>query len=148
MKEKWKDVLNYEGVYQISNLGRIKSLGNDKSRKTKILKTYIDKNGYEFVTLRNKGTKKNFSIHRLVAMAFVTNKNIFKYNSVNHIDENKLNNKASNLEWCTSEYNAKYTVCRKVKFITYKNNKLLINFNYIKWLWDRIKSKIGNYPKG
>lgn len=146
--ENWQDIPNYEGIYQISDFGRVKSLGNDKSRKTKILKTYIDKTGYEAVTLRNKGTKKNFMIHRLVALAFVPNYNEFKYNSVNHIDEDKLNNKASNLEWCTNEYNATYTVGRRIKFITYKNSKLIINFKYIEWIWNRIKSKIGNYPKG
>ena len=101
--EIWKDIKGYEGSYQVSNLGRVKSL---KYQKNRILKTILHNNNYYFVTLCNKDNCKNYSVHRLVAQAFIPNPN--NYPVVNHKDEDKSNNKADNLEWCTIEYNNNY----------------------------------------
>lgn len=97
MKEIWKSVKDYENFYWVSNLGRVKS-------KRKVLQPI--KGEYLKVGLSKNGIQKTFTIHRLVAQAFVDNPN--KLNFVNHIDENKHNNVFTNLEWCTNKYNVNY----------------------------------------
>tara|TARA_R110002167_G_scaffold325441_1_gene531495 strand:- start:46 stop:525 length:480 start_codon:yes stop_codon:yes gene_type:complete len=105
MREEWKDVLNYEGLYQVSNLGRVKSLPrNGTGKEERVLKLKLDKYGYSCVGLRNKN-KKYFSIHRLVAIAFVKNKDNGINTQVDHIDGDKRNNSFSNLRWCTCQEN-------------------------------------------
>ena len=101
--EIWKDIKGYEGFYQISNKGNVKSLRRDRER---ILKSEIGKRGYPYVVFSVGGKRKTFKIHRLVAENFVPNPNNFP--QVNHKDENKTNNSVENLEWCTSEYNCNY----------------------------------------
>lgn len=105
--EEWKDIKGYEGLYQISNRGRVKSLGNNKTRKEKILSLKPGNNGYIRVYLCRKREKtKPFLVHRLVAQAFLPNPDNLPV--VNHKDENKLNNNVENLEWCTYQYNNTY----------------------------------------
>ena len=113
--ETWKDIEGYEGKYQVSNFGRIKSLERKeymarnncyRVRKEKVLKPDIDKQGYEKVRLYKNGKGKNIFVHRLVAIAFIKNPN--KHPIINHIDEVPLNNHVSNLEWCTYSYNSTY----------------------------------------
>lgn len=104
--EIWKDIPGYEGLYQASNLGNIKSLNYNNTKKEKLLKTKYDKRGYLAIELRNKGKRYYTRVHRLVAMAFIPNPN--NYPQVNHKDENKENNNVDNLEWCTNDYNAHY----------------------------------------
>ena len=130
MKEIWKDIEGYQGRYQVSNLGRVKSLkmwtGSVYIDKIKILKNIIYKNGYEYIIFDGK----HFLIHRLVAKTFIENKNNFPI--VNHIDGNKLNNNVNNLEWCTYSHNEKEAYKLKLKkgrnkkIIQYdkKNNKI------------------------
>ena len=103
IKESWKDVINYEGLYQVSNLGRIKSLTHKNGL---IRKTSISKNGYERVVLSKKNIVSNFLVSRLVAQAFIPNPE--NKPQVNHKDENKKNNHAGNLEFCTCRYNSNY----------------------------------------
>ena len=99
MIEYWKSISGYEGLYQVSNFGRIKSLvGNHKIRKTR-----IDNSGYKRVTLWCKQKYKNLYIHRLVALSFLPL--IEGKNFVNHKDGNKLNNHVDNLEWMTYSEN-------------------------------------------
>lgn len=100
--EKWVDVIGYEGLYQVSDHGRVRSLG----RKARILKTVKRSNGYLKVNLSKNGKVKNQSVHRLVATAFVSNDEDLP--EVNHEDGNKENNHYSNLVWCTSSYNQKH----------------------------------------
>ena len=107
--EIWRNIEGYEGLYQVSSLGRVKSLGNDKSRKDKILFQYESKSGYLYVTLCKEGKLKSFRVHRLVANAFIPNPNNFK--CVNHKDECKTNNCVDNLEWCDHKYNTNYGTC-------------------------------------
>jgi hypothetical protein len=106
MEEEWRDVVGYEGLYQVSNLGRVKSL----FRYKKILKQTIRRGYYQVELFKNmKG--KIFPVHRLVAMAFLPNHHC--YPCVNHKDEIKTNNNVNNLEWCTYKYNSNYGHCRE-----------------------------------
>lgn len=106
MKEIWKDITGYEGLYQISSEGRVKSLNYNRTGKEKILKAILDKYGYCFVILCKNNKIKKYSIHRLVAQAFIPNPDNLP--QVNHINENKTDNRVENLEWCTAEYNHNY----------------------------------------
>lgn len=119
--EEWKDIKGLESIYQISNYGRVKSLGNSKNRKEKILKLQIDKNGYLHIALHKNGKTKNYLIHRLVAQEFIPNP--YNYQEVNHIDEDRKNNDALNLEWCGHQYNINYGSRNKRAIKTRKNNK-------------------------
>ena len=112
MKEIWKDIPGYEGIYQVSNLGRVKSLEriimgrwHEVKTKEKILKPRIT-NGYLRLQLFKSNKAKNFFLHRLVAMAFISNPN--NYIEINHKDENHFNNNVNNLEWCSHSYNINY----------------------------------------
>lgn len=104
--EIWKDIKGYEGLYQVSNKGRVKSLNYRRIGKEGILKGRPDKDGYLRIGLYKNKKQKPFYIHRLVAIAFLPNPNNLP--QVNHKDENKENNHVENLEWCTSEYNNNY----------------------------------------
>lgn len=109
MEEIWKDITGYEGLYQVSNLGNVKSFrGSTKYGKPKefILKPSVINSGYGVVTLYSGTSKSKHQIHRLVASAFIPNP--FNLPCVNHKDENKLNNRVENLEWCTYQYNNNY----------------------------------------
>ena len=103
IKEYWKPVVGYEGLYMVSNWGRVKSI---KFGKERILKPGTNNYGYLLVKLCKDGKVKAFTVHRLVAEAFLPNPH--NYPCVNHKDENKQNNVVSNLEWCTHEYNNTY----------------------------------------
>ena len=107
--EIWKDITGYEGLYQISNLGRVKSLSRKYSRKDCIMNTPTNHWGYKMVYLSRNKHKKFFSVHRLVALHFIDNPHNYQF--VNHIDEDKTNNNVTNLEWCTSKYNTNYGTC-------------------------------------
>lgn len=102
MKEQWKDIPNYEGLYRVSNLGRVKSLRNNI-----YLKPSPDGSGYPMVCLCNKGKEKTTKIHRLVAENFLSKK---PNQQVNHIDFNKNNNRVDNLEWITHRENIDHAV--------------------------------------
>lgn len=100
MIEEWRDIVGYEGLYQVSNLGRVKSLWFNKER---IMKPAINSAGYYSLVLHNHGIKTSHLVHRLVAKAFLPNN--YNYPIINHIDENKINNITINLEWCDVNYN-------------------------------------------
>lgn len=118
-KEVFKDVLGYEGLYQVSNFGRVKSLKRknvfycglkkeylERPVKEKILNFSKSNRGYLQVCLTKNGKYKTYTVHRLVAKAFIDNP--LNKKTVNHIDGNKLNNCANNLEWATSSENNKH----------------------------------------
>lgn len=109
--EKWLPVLGFEGLYIVSNLGNVFSL-----RRNKILRVRINRRGYGQVNLSKDGVLTTHRVHRLVATSFVPNPN--DHREVNHINENKLDNRAENLEWCDRSYNVNYgsrTTKQKVK---------------------------------
>lgn len=101
MNEIFVDVLGYEGLYKVSNLGNVLSV-----KRNKLLKSSKDSYGYLVVALYKNGERKTCKIHRLVATAFLENK--LQLPQVNHRDENKENNNVSNLEFCTASYNNTY----------------------------------------
>jgi len=96
MKEIWKLVTGYEGLYEVSNLGRVKSV---KFKKHRLKTLYKNKKGYLYTYLYKNGVREYWRVHRLVATVFIPNPE--NKPTVNHIDEDKLNNKVSNLEWAT-----------------------------------------------
>ena len=110
--EIWKDIKGYEGLYQISNKGRVKSLNYRRTGKEKILISSDDGKGYLCVKLCKNNKIKNHKIHRLVAQAFLPNPDNLP--EVNHQDTNTSNNCVENLEWCTHAYNMHYSVFKKI----------------------------------
>ena len=149
--EEWRDIPGYKGLYQVSNLGRIKSLIDKKYdlnekvvkiiNREKMLKQNLTKKGYCNVKLYKNGKGKTYKIHRLVAKTFIPNPE--NKPQVNHIDGNKQNNCVSNLEWNTNEENFNNAIkinlvkTKKIRLID-KNNKeyifdkVLDVFKYIK----------------
>ena len=101
--EEWKLIPGYDGKYEVSDWGRVRSY---KRQKERILSPGKDKNGYYQVSLCKDGKEKHCIIHRLVAEAFISNPNNLP--EVNHKDEDKRNNHVTNLEWCSREYNLAY----------------------------------------
>ena len=116
--EIWRDIKGFEGFYQVSNLGRVKSIacrrlsGRDKGGDFAIAQTehimtpVVSESGYLKIVLRNNSRAFKTSVHRLVATAFISNPKNLQF--VNHINENKKDNIAENLEWCTHSYNCNY----------------------------------------
>lgn len=102
--EVWRDIDGYDGIYQVSDLGRVRSR---YSGEWKVLRAKKEKNGYLRLDLSKDGKQKGLTVHRIVAMAFIPNDDESK-NQVNHKDENKENNRVDNLEWCTAQYNLTY----------------------------------------
>lgn len=105
MTEIWKTIKDYPN-YQVSNLGRVKSLNYLRTGKEKIMKNYKDRGGYLKVDLHKEGKIKKYYIHRLVASAFIPNPNNLP--QVNHRNEIKTDNRVENIEWCTAQYNTNY----------------------------------------
>lgn len=101
MKEIWKDIKGYEGLYQVSNFGNVKSI-----RRNKLLKQKLNKTGYYSVVLSVNGKIKCYLTHRLVAETFITNPDNLP--CVNHKNERKNENRVDNLEWCNYLYNNTY----------------------------------------
>lgn len=142
MQEVWKDIAGYEGLYQVSNLGNVRSLDHYASNGVKeilykgnVLKWHRNKNGYWTVLLCKKSKTKRKYIHRLVAEAFLDNAD--NLSEVNHKDENKKNNCVENLEWCTTKYNVNYgthqekrAVSRGMAVVQYDLSGNLINEYY------------------
>lgn len=108
--EEWRDIKGYEGLYQVSDLGRVKSLNYNKTGEERLMKPYkISKkseNTYYLIQLHKDGKKYRKRVHRLVAEAFIPNPNGLP--DINHKDENGLNNRVDNLEWCNAKYNNNY----------------------------------------
>ena len=103
--EIWRDVPGYEGLYMVSNMGNVLSLGGRKgSEPLKVLRQSLMTSGYKMVVLRKDGISKNVSVHRMVALAFIPNPS--NKAEVNHKDGNKLNNTVPNLEWVSKSENA------------------------------------------
>lgn len=153
MKEIWKDIEGYDGIYEISNFGNIKTRRRQGS-KGGLLSPYKRPDGYYEVNLRKDNNSKLFLLHRLVAETFIPNPKKYKY--INHIDGNKKNNKISNLEWCTFQHNMieAYRIGLNPKRYGKKNPnhhsivQLDMNNNFIKeWDYIRIASLTLKIPE-
>ena len=118
--EQWKTIIGFE-EYQISNLGRLRSFKNNNIYYLNPMLRGHTNQKYKCVRLFNKLGSQVFTIHRLVAMAFIDNPN--NYPIVNHKDEDKLNNAASNLEWCTYQHNLTYNNLHIRKGLKLRNRK-------------------------
>lgn len=120
MQEIWKPIIGFENLYEVSNLGNVRSLDklvkakNNSNRlvKGRLLSPTLGKNGYYIVTLSKEGIDKKAYVHRLVALHYVENPKPNEYNVINHKDENPKNNVYTNLEWCTQAYNQSYGTAR------------------------------------
>lgn len=125
--EEYRDIIGYEGLYQVSNLGNVRNF-----RTKKVLKGGCDLGGYRIVSLRKNNIQKTKTVHRLVAKAFIPNPDGLP--CINHKDENKLNNNVENLEWCTYQYNNNYGTFteRRVKKRYKKVQQYDMNGNFIK----------------
>ena len=131
-KEIWKPITGYEGYYEVSNKGRIKSLimwngHRYKTRdKPKILKQSNTTTGYKKVELSKEGVRKSYKVHRLVGIEFIPNPE--NKPNINHIDFNPINNEVENLEWCTQKENMNYsnTIFRKRNILSYEDELIII----------------------
>lgn len=121
----WKDIPEYEKLYQVSNYGTIKSLNYGNTKQEKLLKLQKNRDGYLYVVLYKNKHSKYFLVHRLVASAFLDNPNNLPI--INHKDENKQNNHVSNLEYCTVQYNITYNDVHIRRGEKYKGKN---NWNY------------------
>lgn len=142
MEEIWKTIPGYEGFYEASTRGRVRSLdrivnnlNKTDYRKQKIIKPHLVGGGYLELLLSKDGTKQHKLVHRLIAETFLPNPNMLP--QVNHKDENKTNNCVENLEWCTAKYNMNYGTIkeqlgknkRKPVFQLSKNGDIINTFN-------------------
>ena len=143
--EIWRDIKDYEGYYQVSNLGRVKAVERIDNKKHKRLESIKaptkDKNGYVRISLFKNGEYKKKYVHQLVAQAFLPNPN--NYTIINHKNEITDDNKVENLEWCTHKYNMNYgtrikrqTITPKLKSWLFDNPVLFKDMN------DNVKAKI------
>ena len=148
MEEKWKDIRGYEGYYQISNLGRVKSLdravvysdGRVRKFPGKIMAlTDISNAGYIVVSLQKNNIREKFTIHKLVASHFCPNPD--NKPIVNHLDENKLNNRSDNLCWATYTENLMWNDSRAKR----PYNPTTKNKEALKRLWNKNKKPVVQY---
>lgn len=128
MEETWKTILGYEGLYEVSSLGSVKSLHRFRKdsgdRLVAVKERFLraeNTQGYKRVALQKDGKGKHFSVHRLVATAFIPNPE--NKPSINHIDNQRDNNCVTNLEWCTAKENLEHCI-KQGRFITLRGSQL------------------------
>lgn len=130
-KEIWKDVKDYEGLYQVSNYGNVKRIKDNY-----IFKQNKNSRGYRIITFTKNKKEKSVSVHRIVAETFISNPN--NLSQINHIDGDKMNNKVDNLEWCTQSENMKHAYKTGLEIKKGKKVKQYdLEGNYIK-TWNKM----------
>lgn len=141
MIEIWKNIVNYEGLYQISNYGNV------RNKKNLVMKTTLDGKGYYKINLCKSGIKKSFRIHKLLALYFIENPE--NKEEVNHIDGNKQNNDIKNLEWVTKYENRMHyeKIIRNVRRGVYfhKKNKTYIAQICYRLNKQKIQKNLGSF---
>ena len=132
--EVWKDAVGYEGYYQVSNCGNVRSVdrivhccNSERFYRGKNLSQCIDDKGYSRVLLSVSGKHESCQVHRLVANAFIDNPDLLP--EVNHKDENPQNNNSDNLEWCSKVYNLAYGTGRTRSIESHKKQVLQFDLN-------------------
>ena len=152
MNEEWRPIEGYEGLYEVSSYGRVRSLDRYDNRncfrKGKVLSPAKDKNGYLKVVLNCNGKCKTINVHRLVALTFLPNPDNLP--CVNHKNEDKTDNRVDNLEWCTVKYNLSYGTARIRERDTKMKNGWWTGLNkkeYRKKYYEENKDKIKEYMK-
>ena len=159
MIEEWRPIEGYEGLYEVSSYGKVRSLDRydrmNRFWKGRILKSYTDTVGYLNVRLCSNGKLKHHLVHRLVAKAFIPNPDNLP--QVNHRDEYKNNNRVENLEWCDGKYNVNYGTRKirerntKLKNGTYFNlndeERKIYRKDHLKKYYQENKEKIKEYKK-
>lgn len=150
--EIWKDIEGYEGIYQVSDEGNVRSLDRITKYKNTIhkmklsgkpIKGNTNTRGYRYVNLCKNSNKKTITVHRLVMKHFIPNHE--NKSEINHIDGNKTNNKLSNLEWVTSKENYDHSVSIGLRKNRYKGNNPKLNENEVKAIREMYDS--GNYTQ-
>lgn len=127
MREEWRPILGYEGLYEVSSLGRVKSLNYNREKRQEILKQASDIDGYCLVSLSKNNKHKTAKVHRLVLQAFIGKSSLH----INHKNKIKNDNRIENLEYCTPKYNTRYSCAKKVLQFT-KNGKFIKEWNCIR----------------
>lgn len=130
MGEIWLPVKGFEGLYEVSNFGNVRSLNYRHTGEIKVLSVFENKCGYLYVGLFKDGKQKKYRVHRLVAEAFLPNP--LNLQQVNHIDENKHNNNVDNIEFCDAKYNNNYGTRNErivEKTTNGKHSKIVLQFN-------------------
>ena len=156
MIEEWRTIEGYEGLYEVSSYGQVRSFdryvkysdGRIHLHKGKVLSPIKDKDGYLQVVLNCNGKRKRIKVHRLVAQAFILN--IDNLPQVNHKDEDKTNNRVDNLEWCTAKYNVNFGTARIRSRDTNIKNGYWTGLNkkeYKKKYYEENKDKIKEYMR-
>lgn len=154
MEEIWKSIPGYEGYYEISNTGKIRSLtrtimksnGRSQTFKGKELIPQLSAFGYYKIILSKNQIKKQYLIHKLVAITFIPNPNNLPI--VNHKDENKTNNNVENLEWCTYEYNNNYGTIKQRHIETISKPIIMCNKDTHKPIKEFLNTKIAAQELG
>lgn len=140
MSEEWRDIVGYEGLYKVSNIGNVASLNYRRTGRSKLLKSVSCK-GYRRVVVSKNGEKRNITVHRAVAMAFIVN--VENKPQINHINEIKYDNRVENLEWVTAKENLNHgtwkvrTTNKKLKPVT----QFTLDWRFVK-RWSSMSSTI------
>lgn len=149
MTEIWKDISEYEGLYQISNLGNVKSQHSNRMNRQKpgkLLKIALMKNGYMSLELRMGDTNKRHLIHRLIAESFISNPD--NKPVVNHINGIKTDNRIENLEWCTQSENIRHAIDTGLRGTSFGPPKGTKPWNTDKLLSEEHKAKLSKAKLG
>ena len=138
--ENWRPVKGFEGKYEVSDKGNVKSLNYNKTGRERMMRQQNDKDGYKRIGLFNGKRQVHIFVHRLVAEAFIDNPN--NYSEINHLDEDITNNSAENLEWCSHLYNMNYgtrTIRASSKQVNRHGSKAVEQY-------DENMNLVGTYP--